>query len=143
MFTLFESMGASALALEVPMLVPNVIIPEGLSGGSERWYMSQSLILYPSSIICTAVRLLDRIKHVKAELNEQRKTRQMVQLYAFKGLLGTPVNHNNVHWGFLVADDAGILRYCDSLGWGIDMRIKLMGQLVCFENSISVTFTSH
>jgi hypothetical protein len=90
-------------------------------------------LLSPS--IIDSRRLFDRIKHVKAELKAQRKTGQMFHLHAFKGFLGTPVNHNNVHWGLLVADDAGNLSYCDSLSWRIDTRIKLMGQLVCFENS--------
>jgi Ulp1 family protease len=54
----------------------------------------------------------------------------MRQLQQFKGLIGSPVNHNNTHWGLLILDRKGKPFYYDSLGRKVNKRIHLIAQYV-------------
>ena len=54
----------------------------------------------------------------------------MKLLRSFKGLIATPVNHDNKHWGLLIVDKEGRAFYSDSLSWKVDRRIQLMAQIV-------------
>lgn len=66
----------------------------------------------------------------RIQIIQTKVTPQMRQLQQFKGLIGSPVNHDNVHWGLLILDRKGKPFYYDSLSRKVDKRIRLMAQCV-------------
>ena len=74
--------------------------------------------------------LIEKVKDVGFDLQNDLKTDLMNQLQSFKGFIGVPVNYDNLHWGLVVADNEGVLSYCDSLHKPVTERITLIGQLV-------------
>lgn len=125
MQVLFESMGIGQMSLATLIKDSNspIVMIEGLSGATAEWYESPHTTIMPSSYFIH--RYEERIRIMQTKV-----TPQMRQLRQFKGLIGSPVNHNNVHWGLLIIDRQGKPFYYDSLSRKVDKRIRLMAQCV-------------
>jgi hypothetical protein len=125
MQVLFETMGIGPMSLATLSEDSNspIVMIEGLSGGTVKWYASTHTSIMSSSYLSS--RYTEKIKIIQSKV-----TTQMRNLQQFKGLIGSPVNHNNTHWGLLILDRKGKPFYYDSLGRNVDERIRLIAQCV-------------
>jgi len=75
---------------------------------------------------------------------KKKQSTQKKELHAFQGLIGTPVNRGQTHWGLLLLEKTGEAYYYDSLSWNADKRIQEIARLVILsEFSLLSSSTAH
>ena len=111
--------------MDVLLKDPNspIVMLEGYSGAESTWYASPSHS--ELHILTFSPRYKNRIKQLQG-----KETAQMKELKRFQGSIGSPVNHDNVHWGLLVLDKTGEAYYYDSMVGKVDERIRLIAKCV-------------